>query len=91
MNTDVTYIREAYEPGNGTRYDLFLVRPSEGMLVFGYLNASGGGRSMVINPDTTLHVSYLSEKIGIRSMSDLAALLRWLHNHDVKVYLEDET
>jgi hypothetical protein len=91
MSTDVTYIRESYEPGNGTRYDLFLVRPQEGLIVFGYLNALGGGRSMLINPDTIVHVSYLSEKIGVRSMSDLAPLLRWLHNHEVKVYLEDET
>jgi hypothetical protein len=86
---DVTYIREPYEPGNGTRYDLFLVRPSEGMLVFGYLNAPGGGRSMLINPDTMLHFSYLSEKLNVRSMADLAPLLRWLHNHGVGVYLED--
>jgi hypothetical protein len=91
MSTTTEYIREPYEPGNGTRYDLFLVRPSEGNIVFGYLNAPGGGRSMLINPDTIVHVSYLSEKLNVRSMADLAPLLRWLHNHGVGVYLEDET
>lgn len=86
---DVTYIREAYEPGNGTRYDLFLVRPPEGMMVFGYLNPFGGARCMLINPASVVHVSYLSEKLNLFNQPDLAALLRWLHGHGVEVYLED--
>jgi hypothetical protein len=30
------------------------------------------------------------EKMGTRSIRDAAALLRWLHNNNVEVYLEQE-
>lgn len=90
-DTNIRIIRmEAWEPGNGSRYEVLLV-PGVGMnKVFAWLNAPGGGRCMYINPYGVVHSGYLMEKMALRSIRDAAALLRWLHNNGVEVYLEEE-
>jgi len=89
-NHNENIISAAWEPGNGTRYELLLVNGAGVNRVFAWLNAPGGGRCMYISPYGVIHSGYLMEKMGTRSIRDAAALLRWLHNNNVEVYLEQE-
>ena len=80
---------ECYEPGNATSYRLCLIEPSDEdndyLLV--WLNAPGGGRAMRISADGIVHINYLSEKLGCND-ADGTAILNWLRDHGVAVYLD---
>ena len=70
---------EAWEPGNGTRYELSLVPLDRGGWLFAWPNAPGGGRSMRIpRPPAWLNPGYVAEKMGLRMGPDVLALLAWL-------------
>ena len=70
---------EAWEPGNGTRYELSLVPLDRGGWLFAWLNAPGGGRCMVIPPPPAwLNSGYVAEKMGLPLAPDLLALLAFL-------------
>lgn len=70
-----------YEPGNGTRYMLFVAwfLPAghiDSTLAFMWLkHGDRGGMGMLINPRETLDLSYFQEKTGIRNQHDAVALL----------------
>lgn len=79
-------ITEAYEPGNGTRYALFLHAPDEDEpLIFAWLNAPFHGRAMRIWG--LVDRTYLAEKFGYDNDADLTALLQWLALHGVAVHI----
>ncbi len=84
----MTTTHESYEPGNGTRYDLFLNKANPSLYVFAWLNAPGGGRSMYLNPGACAYMSYVAEKLHHGNEADLTAILRWLATHDVPVHVE---
>lgn len=69
------------EPGNGTRYTLVFARPDmeptrlTGAVVTWLYDASRG-RSMVVNPDSFLHSSYVSEKLGPCGDADARVITR---------------
>lgn len=79
-------IREAYEPGNATRYDLLLTHDRGNLWTFSWLNAPRHGRSCTLNRSACLHVSYLAEKLGHGNEADLVPLLRWLASQDFDIH-----
>lgn len=71
-------IEEAFEPGDGTRYELALVVTvgvRNSLLVWN--NAPGGGKAMRVARDASPAVDYIAEKMGIR-LRDAAVMFRWL-------------
>jgi hypothetical protein len=77
-----TLRRFEYCPGNGTRYDLLFGLTGGGDLLLVWLYNEGAGgfafHRSAKNNDTLLHHSYLSEKMGVKNLADIAALLAFL-------------
>ena len=86
IDTIESVIHAAHEPGNGTRYDLLLVK-GERNYVFAWLNAPSHGRVMYINPGAVVHWTYMAEKFAYDNKADLRPLLEWLAARGVGVYL----
>lgn len=76
--TPTVAYREAYEPGNATRYDLLLVPERGDLYTFAWVNAPGHGRACTLNRSACVHRSYLAEKLGYGNDPDLVVLLAWL-------------
>lgn len=77
----VLQAREAYEPGNATRYELFLTQGAPGalygtMLYLCWLNAPRHGRCMRIVNDY-ISLDYLCDKLEC-NQADGRAILDWL-------------
>ena len=73
-------IFENYEPGNGTRYVLILVKTKKGLLLTWLRNASIGGvsflfREGVADFDIWTGREYFMEKTGIDNKADAQALI----------------
>ena len=90
MKTIPTAIqRFEYCPGNGTRYDLlFGLTGDKNMLLVWLYNEGAGGFAFQCSAErngTLLHYNYLSEKMGIKNLADIAALLSFLAQYGVSV------
>jgi hypothetical protein len=66
--------RIAYQPGNGTRYEIVYCPGSETFL-FGWYNVPGGKIAEFSSTAGLLVSEYFMKKLGIRSPADAAALL----------------
>lgn len=67
-----------YQPGNGTRYDLRLVRTERETILL-WLNPLRGGACSMPLYDGCFTSTYLEEKLGCGE-ADAAALLGWLRD-----------
>lgn len=72
-------------PGNGTRYEVSIVKVEgngqygwEQAYLVAWTNCGSGGKSCIVQTHGVLSWDYLSEKLAVRSPSDLAALLSLL-------------
>ena len=86
-----TVARDDYQPGNGTRYDLRLVRiapdsPRPETLLLWLNPLRGGARSMPLY-DGCFTSTYLEEKLGCGE-ADAAALLGWLRDRAAAIEAE---
>jgi len=83
-------IEAFYEPGNATRYHLLLVEPAPGdhNRTFVWLNAPGGGRSVLLHQHGCVHLGYLAEKLRYANEADLKPLMRWLAEQGVDCYID---
>ena len=81
---DLEMKREAYEPGNGTRYDLIWGHvPGYGnkdhVLMVTWMRGGGsGGVSIAIGPGSFAHETYVSEKMGV-GMADAEVLAAFIN------------
>ena len=78
-------INDVLEPGNGSRYELLLVRDvyaggGEHRDVLVWLN--GGGKSVVLEAEGWLDAGYLAEKLRMQPNGDVAAILGWLKRNN---------
>lgn len=60
------YTKLVFEPGNGNRYDLYLVRTKRGYTTDGLMVAIPNWGKSAVFPESFCHVSYVSEKLGLR-------------------------
>lgn len=86
--------RARHEPGNGTRYDLWLVGSGDAPRLLGWTNAPGGGRCMLVPAEVcgaggpALDAGYVAEKMGLnaeRDAADLRVVLLWCADLGVRV------
>jgi len=78
-------IREAYEPGNMTRYELLYIEwdDDRGVRMFTLTHLHGAsGRSFSLRKNDYIDAGYMTEKTGWRG-SDLAALMGYLSRRGV--------
>ena len=79
---DSIVINEQLQPGNGTRYDIQLVRDGKGFITISWLIHSGvGGTSFRFNDGARLEgmensLGYFMEKMDLRHKGDAIALIQ---------------
>jgi len=79
---DPIVINEDFQPGNGTRYDIQLVRDSNGFITITWLLYGGvGGTSFRFNNGARIkgmenHLGYFMEKMDLRHKGDATALIQ---------------
>lgn len=81
MSTLQKYI---WEPGNGTRYELFYGRVENTTLITWMRRGGSGGMAMAFSHNSYVHYTYLSEKMDVNA-ADAAGILKFLEKmgHDV--------
>lgn len=79
-----------FQPGNGTRYELFFSPTGDGDFLVAWVASSRVGRCCAkFGLTETLHWSYAKEKLG-RSGEDLCALMLAIHEvMGIEVVLEE--
>ena len=89
LRETVDIVRDAWCPGNATRYELVITRPMVGNAVLVWQNATprGGGLAFTFNPDEEIDLDYLMGKMGIKSEADGAAILAWLGRMGIRVHM----
>ena len=80
--------RYDWQPGNGTRYDLFYGTTGKNRTLISWMHRGGaGGTTMVF--DGFLHYTYIMEKMNVR-ISDAAGILMFLKEMGHEVGLPDD-
>jgi hypothetical protein len=88
---DSIVINEQFEPGNGTRYDIQLVRDGAGGITITWLLHAGvGGSSFRFNDHVALegmerHVGYFMDKMGLTHEADAIQLIKRAQEFDAKI------
>lgn len=74
-----------YQPGNGTRYALFVGHIDTdnryGFVIMWAKRQDVGGPAFFVPYGSYLTWDYLDEKMGVGNMADLAALLAFIRDH----------
>ena len=79
-----TLQKYTWEPGNGTRYELFYGRVKNTNLIPWMRRGGSGGRAMAFSEGSFLHYTYVAEKMDVNA-ADAAGILQFLERmgHDV--------
>ena len=79
-----------YQPGNGTRYPVYLGQTDKGNWIITLMWSSGSGGTAFKFSGAPIHYSYIIEKLKLNFVADAAALLALIHKETgIEVYMPD--
>ena len=78
---------DMFSPGNGTTYGMVRKDMGDRVLLCCIHRGMSGGSCMIIMRDSTVHWSYMAEKIGVSNKADLAGMLAYVSKYITSVIM----